>query len=221
MRYAVPEEIAARLGTVSIAHYCAKTATADKIREDVAVIARSPVSGIQFNISDPDRLDVAVGAAARADSLKTFIFQMNKPMRRALGDKPVLDLFSNLRCARDCHVLLDMSGGKGDPLDIDDAIAIQQIAADYELLFGVAGGLSTENVDSVFSALGSRVSVDAESRLRNDDDTFCPRKTSNFLAACGNALANQEGDEEWLKAPLTKREQEAVDAAENGEGEKW
>jgi phosphoribosylanthranilate isomerase len=193
-RYASPEEIASRQDAVSIAHYCAKTATSERIASDVAAISRSQsVRGFQFNISSPERLRIATKVAAAFPRIKTFIFQMNKAMRLSLGDKGTLDLFDSLQYGKECHVLFDMSGGKGLPLSIDDAVAAREIASKYGMAFGVAGGLSSGNVGNVFAAMGSGISVDAESSVRNEDDTLCQEATNGFLAACARAIASEDG----------------------------
>ena len=74
------------------------------------------------------------------------------------------------------YVLLDLSEGYGQPLDT--AWCLQQLrelrAADLGLGLAVAGGLSPSTLHLIAPLINEfpHLSIDAEARLRDDDDTL-------------------------------------------------
>lgn len=91
-------------------------------------------------------------------------------------------------------VLLDSSGGRGEPLDVDlvrrwvDGIR----GAALGFTIGIAGGLCAENLSSVAALMREGVSIDAEGRLRDDADrggNLDIDKVRAYLGAAGKALS--------------------------------
>lgn len=92
-------------------------------------------------------------------------------------------------------VLVDASEGLGRPLDADasarylDAIAL----AAPGLGLVVAGGLCAENLASLLAPLipgWAHVSIDAEGRLRDDDDRLMPASAGAYVVAAMEMLGD-------------------------------
>ena len=92
-------------------------------------------------------------------------------------------------------VLVDASEGLGLPLDARRSADYLEAIADAapELGLVVAGGLCADNIDELLSPLlprWSRVSIDAEGRLRNGDDQLDVGTAVEYLAAGMSLLSD-------------------------------
>lgn len=127
--------------------------------------------GFQFNGTYPDRIDLVNLTGHVGD--RRVVLQARIPEERFMNiHVPPLAWHG---VATD--ILLDASGGKGLPLDVDharrnlDAISRNWTAlADHPVHLGVAGGLCAETLAPWGKALRSGCSIDAEGRLRDDAD---------------------------------------------------
>ena len=91
------------------------------------------------------------------------------------------------------HVLFDMSGGTGKPLDPDESIPVlEALYESFEYLqgIGVAGGLGPGTVHRLKPLIERfpDLSFDAEGRLRNEDDALDLKKTLPFLGESWQVL---------------------------------
>lgn len=128
------------------------------------------IDGIQLNMVWPD--DVIVESLI-AEGIEVIV-QVNA---HAIGVcKSFNEVMNRLERYPGAHVLFDMSGGHGVPLDKQKVIHFLQ-ACYYNpnlrsLHFGVAGGLSADRLNEVADLFAKfpQLSVDAEGQLRNPDD---------------------------------------------------
>ena len=91
-------------------------------------------------------------------------------------------------------ILLDSSGGKGQPLDPASAIRIlsEIKAKGWQLGLGVAGGLGPDTLhllEPVIKAVGNTISIDAQSALRTEDSQLDPSRVSKYLSGAIQILS--------------------------------
>jgi hypothetical protein len=89
------------------------------------------------------------------------------------------------------HVLIDGSGGRGEPLNVDETavlVEVLQVRLGPSVGIGIAGGLCAETLPTVLrDARTFGLSIDAEGRLRDGDHggTLNLDKVRAYLAAAG------------------------------------
>jgi len=85
------------------------------------------------------------------------------------------------------YLLFDPSGGKGQPFDTEQARAYLRALADKDLGIGlgVAGGLSAETMHLVEPLVEEfpDLSIDAEGRIRDEDDDLDLEKARRYVSA--------------------------------------
>lgn len=169
-RLAATADVLRSDGAWPVVHFNTR-ATGAALAEDLGrVMGLVPdIGGIQLNIVRPD-VDV-LRAFKETFPAVELIIQANKS---SVGPDPSgFDILVYARQYADVasHVLLDLSGGVGKPLD---AILARVVATAWDFAddltgvsLGVAGGLDAETVGAL---KGMRVSCDSESRLRTPED---------------------------------------------------
>lgn len=84
------------------------------------------------------------------------------------------------------HVLWDVSGGTGDPINPSEAVkALSAVQTEFpQLLIGAAGNLSATTMSLLLPLVEKSVRlsvIDAASALRDDDDLYHPGSGANFV----------------------------------------
>jgi len=91
------------------------------------------------------------------------------------------------------YYLIDGSGGRGLPIDIQHSYYIKKAMMDcgFTNRFGVAGGISAENVADIISDF-PRWSIDAESQLRNEQNKLDLEKVDQYLHNASRAITERD-----------------------------
>lgn len=171
-------------GAWPVAHFNTRAETGTKLLSQLAeLMSFAPgIAGIQLNIVRPslEALRVFKSCYPHVE----LIVQAN---RSAFGEAP--SAAGAIAYAREyadvaSHVLLDLSGGVGAPLDVELAKAT---AREWRLRasLGVAGGLDASTVSEL---RGLRVSCDAETRVRTADDRLDDTLARAYTRAAVTAL---------------------------------
>lgn len=80
------------------------------------------------------------------------------------------------------YVLIDTSGGRGIPFDVEHAKRCFEALQPLSLGLGIAGGLDSSKLHKLHRLKSFMpFSIDAESGLRTDDDLFSARKALHYL----------------------------------------
>lgn len=171
-------------GAWPVAHFNTRAETGTKLLGQLGeLMAFAPgIAGIQLNIVRPDL--EALRVFKNCYPMVELIVQAN---RSAFGGAPrAADAIAYAREYADVasHVLLDLSGGVGAPLDVELAKAT---AREWRLRasLGVAGGLDASTVSAL---RGLPVSCDAETRVRTADDRLDDTLARAYTRAAVAAL---------------------------------
>lgn len=118
-------------------------------------------------------------------------------LRRELVDRGETDIIEHLKACRFGihHVLLDLSAGRGIPIDPSEATQLISIVrgVDPDLQIGIAGGLSSVNVRGIYRAVhaaAGHVSVDTETAVRDADDNFDAVKGYSFIRETASSITS-------------------------------
>jgi hypothetical protein len=192
-RYPAPRDIARLFSTdpraLNLIHYATDDqSTLDEQLRTLLRLGGPNLHGFQLNMAwpDPGALEVLEG--------KRVVLQIGAKAIALAGDAE--DIASCVdEYTHDGHitdVLIDASGGKGVPMDPDLVIACVDAIADWhpDLGIGVAGGLSAATLGSLRPITGTFpfVSIDAEGRLRTDDDRLDVAAMQEYLIVARQTL---------------------------------
>lgn len=163
------------------------------VDEDLTSLWRFKKMHIQLNIREPELVKYAISALLGSPySDWGVIFQANLSIVRQYGILGALAFFNGANPVgqKDTHVLFDLSGGRGEPLDMEKAKEAKEIAKKRfpKIGFGIAGGLTPDSVQEIISAIGTDVSIDVESGVRDADDQLVIEKANLYLANAQKAL---------------------------------
>ncbi len=169
--------------TVNLIHYATDDPpTLSEQLERLIRLGGEWLDGFQLNIRWPEP-----GTIPAMPKGMRIVLQLGpQALKDASGPGDVAARLDAYR-GRITDVLVDMSGGLGVPIDTDAAQAYVQAICDRHprIGIGVAGGLSTETIDRL-APLVSRfpfLSMDAEGRLRTEDDELDRSKAKAYVAA--------------------------------------
>ena len=88
------------------------------------------------------------------------------------------------------YVLIDKSGGTGVPFDTDEAQRCFEALLDLPFGLGIAGGLNSERLRSLYKLRQfGQFSIDAETGIRDSEDTFDTRIAGIFLEVAEQVFA--------------------------------
>lgn len=172
--------------TVNLIHYATDDLASLTMQlERLVLLGGKYLDGFQLNVCWPDPSSLAPFTDQR------IVLQLGQ---RALGKTNFnpeatanyLDAYKSVIT----DVLVDASGGRGVPIDMD--IARQYVRAIHErhphLGIGVAGGLSAATVGQLrpLTMLYPWISLDAEGRLRDQDDRLDIATMEHYLIVANN-----------------------------------
>lgn len=131
------------------------------------------IKGLQLNINNPD-LNEIIKIRDKYPQLK-IIYQWRKSTNLKPEELKHID-----------YILIDSSGGRGLPLDVDYAVKVYKKTFPY-VKVGFAGGLSPDNLLEIMlrinEKIGNDFSFDAESGLRNQFNQLDLEKVLDFIEA--------------------------------------
>lgn len=198
-RYAPPAQIADIFSPdprcLNLIHYCADEPPNLETISRLQDLGGERLHGFQFN-----------GAWPSASSFRLAVGRA--PMHVVLQARPgqfdANEMRSFMTTITDgCrHVLLDVSGGRGEAFDLASTrMMVRNFRCEngYWLSLGVAGGLCAETLPAALAPLaGYDVSIDAEGRLRDGDEggVLNLDKVRAYLAAAGEVML--PGDRERM-----------------------
>jgi hypothetical protein len=149
--------------------------------ESLCWLGAPNLGGFQLNIAWPKPGDLR---ALRGSKLRV-VLQLGRMALvdcRPLGAALHLDDYWGLIT----DVLIDMSGGRGEPLDLTTTLAYARTIRDRHpwLGVGVAGGLSADSGETLraLAAEFPGLSIDAEGRLRTADDRLDVSAMSAYVS---------------------------------------
>ncbi|OGJ57918.1 hypothetical protein A2635_03040 [Candidatus Peribacteria bacterium RIFCSPHIGHO2_01_FULL_51_9] len=141
--------------------------------------------GFQLNITWPDPRVLESYRKQHDD--KIVVLQINRGCFESVGNVPG-ELAKKLRTEYQGladYLLLDASGGLGKPLDIPVTRSYIQALQDagVDMAIAIAGGFCAENVHDIMQLERDYwpISIDAEGKLRNEQDDLDLRKTRSYL----------------------------------------
>ena len=160
-----------------------------KPRHDEAREPNGTLDGFQLNLvwPDPGVLRTLQELTGTIRNLR-IILQVDGIAFDQVANSPSR-LATRLGDYRNCVdlVFLDLSCGAGKPMDVGLTRECLRACRDAEprLGLGIAGGLSADNLAQIRPIIEEfpDVSIDAEGRLRREDDTLDIEKTKAYLAA--------------------------------------
>lgn len=179
------------------------------VRQDVELICELGFDAIQFNIGDKEMLKLASSIILdRQMSARLFprpIFQVNGTLMRELGASNPYEVLPFVNAIwpdspsqdKGAYVLMDLSGGKGVQMSVENAIKFVMESMAYDnLRVGLAGGISPDSVKSVLagsskSALLPRVSVDIETNARSKNDEFDVGLANSYIANARSVIVGK------------------------------
>lgn len=181
------------MGAWPVAHFNTRSDAGDMAGELGRLMGLAPnLGGIQLNIVRPPL--TALRAFKSMFPEVELIIQLNGS---SVGRNPTAeDILTYAHLYKDVasHVLLDLSGGVGTPLNVDLAKAVVD-AWDLDASLGVAGGLDATTVKGlavVRGLHGESVSCDSESRLRTASDQLDGELARSYTRAAVSALYGPE-----------------------------
>jgi hypothetical protein len=167
--------------------------------EGLVSIAGPNLHGFQLNVTWPD---VEMLREFRARHALKLILQVGaKAMARAIESDQDLPTYYKakkisqvVRQYEDCasYVLLDPSGGKGEPFNVELAVDFLKCMKISTLMVGEAGGLSASTLGALKPSLqvDPNLSWDAEGRLRDKDDNLDLHAVCHYILESVNLLEN-------------------------------
>lgn len=134
--------------------------------EEITELAGSNLDGFQLNMAWPSISELEDYRQANSD--KFIVLQIgSRAMGRRLADEFAYDVSTYLDVID--AILIDPSGGKGEPLDAAKAAEYLWALSTYSIGLGVAGGLGPRTlnlIDPLIRDFNRNLSIDAEGRLR-------------------------------------------------------
>ncbi len=153
---------------------------------DVMRLTGNYLDGFQLNVAWPEPVSLNITRGMR------MVLQLGSGAIKAMDANPEaiaerLDQYDGLIT----DVLIDRSGGRRQPFDIHETIALfEAIRARHpELALGVAGGLcknKVPNLSLLRDKFGSNFSADAEGEMRNEWDRLKWDDMTDYLQSCLN-----------------------------------
>jgi hypothetical protein len=177
-RYPRPEDIWGILGLsdtcLNLIHFSSDKVPDRQTLHTLICYAGRSLGGFQFNgcwPSEPDRRWLINGGYR-------VVLQMRPDTVECIAADTATD------------VLLDGSGGRGLPLDVDRAREHLAKLDHFGIGLGVAGGLCAETLPAAAPLLRefAGLSIDAEGRLRDADDHLDMGKVAAYLRTAGEIL---------------------------------
>lgn len=189
-RYPDPQNIAGifsdRPNTLNLIHYA--TDRPERLLErlpEVRKLGGLSCNGVQLNIAWPN--PDAIRAYRTQWPHDTIVIQLGSAACAKHGNDPeaVMRSVALLYGELATHVLIDLSGGTGRLLDLAFTEAcLAWLDAHGPATMGavIAGGLCAETLPSIEALVRKyRCSVDAESKLRYEDDCFSQTKALDYV----------------------------------------
>jgi hypothetical protein len=165
--------------------------------ERLVTIAGPNLDGFQLNVTWPD---VQMLRKFRARHGLKLILQVSaKAMAGAIAPDHDLPTYFKakkinkvVRQYEDCasYVLLDPSGGKGEPFNVELAVEFLNCMKTSNIMVGEAGGLSASTLGALKPSLQvyPNLSWDAEGRLRDKDDNLDLHAVCHYILESVNLL---------------------------------
>ena len=156
------------------------------------------IEGFQLNIPWPDPRAIEVARSAR--DMRTIVAQISPRSFQQMDDnwQAYADRFVTQYRGLVDHVLIDLSRGRGVPMDpehtrrlLDLFLEInERLYHNDKMGIGVAGGLCAENLEVVAPlALRFRgLSIDAEGKLRDEQDALDLERVRAYLTRAYDLL---------------------------------
>lgn len=152
---------------------------------EITEIAGSNLDGFQLNIAWPRISQLEDYLGAYPD--KFLLLQIGS---KAMAQVESIDDFAEFVGAYLSvidAVLIDSSGGKGEPLNAEKATEYLWAVATYPIGLGAAGGLGPRTlglIDPLVHEFGRRLSIDAEGQLRTPkpEDALCLDAMKAYLS---------------------------------------
>jgi len=187
-------QAAVDLGLTPVAHLVVPRALGpEHLEADLAALWAAGFRGVQIDTLAREILAAALPVLGRAPTDAILIVQVNEVVcpDAAAVDETLQWARSLLPAGRSAYALLDRSGGKGRPLDLEIADTFVQACRQPLAGFApvLAGGLTPENVGDVFDRLGLEVSVDSQSGVQSPAGDLDPARAAAFFAAAAAAIA--------------------------------
>lgn len=188
-RYPEPSAIAelftSNPNALNLIHYATDDqSTLDGQLRKLLKLGGPNLHGFQLNVPwpNPRHLEVLQG--------KRVVLQISAKAMAMAGDPEDIAACIDSYMVHDgivTDVLIDTSGGRGIPMDPDLVVSCVDAIADWhpDLGIAIAGGLSADTVGGLRDIAGVYpwLSIDAEGRLRTDDDHLNVPATQRYIAA--------------------------------------
>ena len=176
--------------TLNLVHY--STDNPENLAEEIDYVvdyAGRNLTGIQFNAMWPSEKHIAV---IRQNHPNLFlVLQVGHRALESVCWKGYQLQNVVKRYGESINgVLLDPSGGRGELLDAEKLSGMVRDLMEMNLAIGVAGGLSAETMEviSPLADICSYLSVDAEGRLRDEDDNLDFERVRPYFDAAVHEL---------------------------------
>ena len=186
----IPGIFSDRAGCLNIIHFRPQLVAADALC--CALQAGGPhCHGIQINttVADPWPDPREIVNFRQAAHPRRIILQISGAAIRQQGnDVPAIAQACSRYRGVCTDLLIDQSGGTGNPDRMDETLAITRAVAETcpDLTVGIAGGLSHENVARQVRQAAQRIghhrfSIDAEGGLRNPQDQLATERAVSYV----------------------------------------
>jgi hypothetical protein len=191
-RYAPIDDIAGIFSDeprcLNLIHYCSDRPPSAEVIGRLVAIGGPHLHGFQFNGAWPDAWSFRMGTNRAALHV----------VLQARPGADIAEMRTFLATIADGkrHVLIDASGGRGEPIDPTVARATARLFRrenGYWINLGIAGGLCAETLPAIGPVLREYdVSIDAEGRLRDGDEggTLTLDKARSYLKVAGEIMAS-------------------------------
>lgn len=194
-RYPKPEQLGSiftgRVDNLNLLHF--NTKEQDRLLDDMCRaqdLAGPKCDGFQLNIAWPDRKVLKRYKTKTAFRRKTLVLQCGGHALDQVEHNPlkltakVLEYDGLID-----YMLIDPSGGKGEPFDLNFAMkcidTLNSKLFRTDIGVGIAGGLSAHNVNDLLGPILARhssTSIDAEGRLRDGQDNLDIAKAQAYVS---------------------------------------
>ncbi len=169
--------------TVNLIHYATddRHTLADQLEVLIRLGGGKHLDGFQLNVCWPEPATIAVPRTMR------IVLQLGRGALEQTGNDPevtakCLDAYKDVIT----DVLVDASGGRGIPIDLDAVQAyVRAIGTRHpQIGIGVAGGLSSQTLGQLqqLADLFPNLSVDAEGRLRTAEDHLDVEAMKSYIS---------------------------------------
>lgn len=163
---------------INLVHYTTNDPnTLHEQLKQIVDTAGSLLHGFQLNIHLPD----PQAFAWLTENYKRIVLQLNSRLLATMEQKGIQIL--NPYCGIVTDVLIDNSGGRGLLIPMERAAKfVDKISEAFpQFGIGIAGGFCAETVDMLLLRKNRRLSVDAEGRLRDENDNLDLDKVRAYL----------------------------------------